>query len=69
MNSRIGVRRVLTALLLAFAAAAHGAPAAQAILAASDKVRNPSKPFSVVITLTEYRHSKQTGSNTLSVLS
>ncbi|MEO7010170.1 MAG: outer membrane lipoprotein-sorting protein [Caldimonas sp.] len=70
MNPPIGAGQVLAVLLLAFAAAAHGAaPSAQQILVASDEVRNPSKPFAVVITLTEYRSSKQTDSNTLAVLS
>jgi hypothetical protein len=48
---------------------AHAAPDAQAILAASDAVRNPSKPFAVMVTLLEYRNSKQTDSNTLTVYS
>ena len=63
------LRRALLAAWLGVAAAAHGAPSAQAILAASDEVRNPSMPFAVVVTLTEYRHSKQTDSNTLAVYS
>ncbi|EHR71961.1 hypothetical protein BurJ1DRAFT_3146 [Burkholderiales bacterium JOSHI_001] len=41
----------------------------QSILAASDAVRNPSRPFSVTVTLLEFRAGKQTESNTLSVLS
>lgn len=45
------------------------APDAQAILAASDAVRNPSKSFAVTVTLIEYRNSKQTDSNTLAVYS
>ncbi|MEO6031573.1 MAG: outer membrane lipoprotein-sorting protein [Burkholderiaceae bacterium] len=69
MHSRIGVRQVLAALLLGVAAAVHGAPPAQQILAASDAVRNPSKPFSVAIRLLEYRSSKQTDSSELAVLS
>lgn len=48
---------------------ANGATDAQAILVASDAVRNPSKPFSVAVTLTEYRSRKQTDSNTLEVYS
>lgn len=57
------------ALWLCVAPAAHGAPDAQAILAASDAVRNPSKPFGVVVTLIEYRNRKQTDGNTLEVYS
>jgi outer membrane lipoprotein-sorting protein len=58
----------LVALLLN-APAAYCAPDAQAILAASDAIRNPAKPFGVVVTLTEYRNRKQTESNTLEVYS
>ena len=50
-------------------AAARAAIDAQAVLAESDAVRNPSKPFAVVVTLIEYRAGKQTDSNTLAVLS
>ena len=42
---------------------------AQAILAASDAVRNPSKPFAVTVNLLEYRDGKQTDANTLRVYS
>jgi outer membrane lipoprotein-sorting protein len=42
---------------------------AQAILAASDAIRNPSKPFGLTTTLTEYKNGKQTGNNTLEVYS
>ena len=48
---------------------AVAAPDAQAILAASDAVRNPSKSFAVTVTLLEYRNSKQTDNNTLIVYS
>ena len=48
---------------------AFAAPSAQAILAASDAVRNPAKPFGVVVTLIEYRDRKQTEANTLQVYS
>ncbi len=50
-------------------AAACAAPDAQSILAASDAVRNPAKPFGVVVTLIEYRNRVQTEVNTLEVLS
>jgi len=42
---------------------------AQAILVASDAVRNPSRPFAVVLTLIEYRNRKQTDTSTLEVYS
>jgi len=61
------VRSTLLGGALAGAAALQAAPDAQAILAASDEVRNTAKPFSVVIALTEYRGGKQTDANTLSV--
>jgi len=68
---------VNTAFVIAVAGAAWilAAPAAraeidaQAILAASDAVRNPPKPFGVVVTLTEYRDRKQSDANTLQVYS
>jgi outer membrane lipoprotein-sorting protein len=53
----------------ALSAPAGAAPDAQAILAASDAVRNPGKPFGVTVTLLEYRNQKQTDGNTLSVYS
>ncbi len=52
-----------------FCCAAHAAPDPQAILAASDAVRNPGKPFGVTVTLVEYRAAKQTDGNTLTVYS
>lgn len=45
----------------------QAAPTAQEILAASDAVRNPDKPFSLTNTLTEYRDGKQTDGNTLAI--
>ncbi len=47
----------------------RAAPDAQAVLAASDAVRNPSQPFAVTTTLLEYRNAKQTDSSTLAVYS
>lgn len=60
-----------TSVLLAFAlvAIARAAPDAQSILAASDAVRNPPKPFAVTTALIEYRDGKQTDSITLIVYS
>lgn len=70
MNKRRFLRHAAVAAGLAWIAVpAHAAPDAQAILAASDEVRNPSKPFSVTTTLIEYRAGKQTDSNTLAVYS
>ncbi|MDR3481302.1 MAG: outer membrane lipoprotein-sorting protein [Burkholderiaceae bacterium] len=46
---------------------AQAAPTAQEILAASDAVRNPDKPFGLTTTLTEYRDGKQTDANTLAI--
>jgi outer membrane lipoprotein-sorting protein len=64
------MKTLLVATLLAAAAGvSHGAPTAQAILAASDAVRNPDKPFGLTVTLVEYRNGKQTDSNTLNVYS
>ena len=44
-------------------------PGAQEILAASDAIRNPTHPFGVTMTLTEYRDGKQTDLSTLAVYS
>ena len=74
-SSRAPTRRASAARIAAVAvwlgisALAHAAPDAQAILAASDAVRNPSKPFAVTVSLFEYRSSKQTDNNTLAVYS
>jgi outer membrane lipoprotein-sorting protein len=46
---------------------AHSGPNAQAILRASDAIRNPSKPFSLVNDLVEYRNGKESGQMTLEV--
>ena len=50
-------------------AQAQGLPDPQKILAASDSVRNPDKPFGLSIALTEYRNSKESDSNTLAIYS
>lgn len=49
--------------------AAIATPNAQAILAASDAIRNPEKSFGLTATLVEYRGGKQTDSNTLAIYS
>src|SRR5512136_367826 len=56
-----------TASLVAPLSAA--AASAQEILAASDAIRNPAKPFALAVTLVEYRNGRQTDSNTLTVYS
>ena len=57
----------LLGLLLGALALAQGSPQpkAQAMLQASDAVRNPDKPFGVTVTLIEYRSGKQTDTSTL----
>jgi outer membrane lipoprotein-sorting protein len=55
--------------LLAAAGVAGAAPSAQAILAASDAIRNPGKPFALTVVLVEYRNARQVDSNTLTVYS
>lgn len=63
--------RVLKSFLLSLAlvSMAHGATtqSAQDILAASDAVRNPSKPFGLVTKLVEYRNGKETATMTLAI--
>ena len=69
MIPAITLRAAAFALWLGLATLARAAPDAQAILAASDTVRNPSRPFVVTVTLLEYRNAKQTDGNTLTVYS
>lgn len=45
--------------------AAVAAPTAEDILAASDTIRNPGRPFSVTVTLTEFQAGKQVDTSTL----
>jgi len=58
---------ILTALLVPLLAQAT--PDAQAILAASDAMRNPEQPFGLTVTLVEYRNGRQTDGNTLAIYS
>ncbi len=44
---------------------AWSAPSANDILAASDAIRNPGRPFSVTVTLTEFQAGKQVDTSTL----
>ncbi len=62
-------RLIAGGLLAAAAGAAAAAPSAQEILAASDAIRNPGKPFALTTTLVEYRNGKQVDGNTLTVYS
>jgi outer membrane lipoprotein-sorting protein len=62
-------RLIASAALIASAGVAGAAPSAQDVLAASDAIRNPDKPFSLTVTLVEYRNAKQVDSNTLTVYS
>jgi len=66
---RRALRSVLGALAIALGAVSvlQAAPEAQAVLADSDAIRNPPKPFAVTVTLLEYRNAKQTDTNTLTV--
>jgi hypothetical protein len=62
-------RLIALASLIALPVFAHAAPTAQAILAASDAVRNPDKPFGLTVTLIEYRNNRQTDTTALGVYS
>ena len=57
------------AVCLGVLSPAFAGPDAQAILTASDAVRNPSRSFAVTVMLIEYRNAKQTDNNTLTVYS
>ena len=60
-------RLVAVALVSALPVLACAAPSAQAILAASDAIRNPGKPFSLAVTLIEYRNGRQSDTTTLAL--
>lgn len=66
-----GIATVGLTAILCFGSslAALAEPSAQAILVASDSVRNPSKPFSVTTSLVEYRGGKHIDDATLVVYS
>ncbi len=60
------VHRLSALLPLVFATlTAAAAPDAQQILAASDAIRNPGRPFSATVTLTEFQAGKQVDTSTL----
>jgi hypothetical protein len=67
MKVSVGRRALLATALCAGSAAAQ--VDAQAVLAASDAVRNPGRPFGVIVTLIEYKNRQQTEANTLQVYS
>lgn len=56
--------RFLSPLLFA-CGAALAAPSAEEILVASDAIRNPGRPHSVTVTLTDFLNGKQVDANTL----
>jgi class 3 adenylate cyclase len=62
-------RTIACAALLAWAGGAAAAPSAQELLAASDAIRNPGKPFALTVTLVEYRNGRQADTSTLDVYS
>ncbi|WP_395701289.1 outer membrane lipoprotein-sorting protein [Aquabacterium sp.] len=49
----------------AFASAAFAATDPRAVLAASDAIRNPARPFRVVVTMTEFEKGQQVNTSTL----
>lgn len=67
MQFRTLVRDLFTLALLALVgmtSTVQAAPEAQAILAASDAVRNPGQPFKVTVTLTEFERGQQVDTST-----
>lgn len=69
MNAWIDARRrrfvVGGAGLWLAAGSVHAQPNPQELLATTDAIRNPSRPFSVKVTLTEFDSGKQVDSSTL----
>jgi outer membrane lipoprotein-sorting protein len=63
------LQRLACASLIALPSLAGAAPSAQAILSASDAIRNPDRPFRLTVSLVEYRNGKQTNDNALTVYS
>jgi len=64
----LAARIVTLALTLLLGAAVH-AQSAQEIVTATDKVRNPGRPFRTTLTLTEYVAGKERDHDTLAVFS
>ena len=67
--SKRAMQWALAVLLLSCRLAQAAEPDAQALLAASDAVRNPAGSFSVQVAMTEFRNGKQTSASTLVVYS
>ncbi|UTH72884.1 outer membrane lipoprotein-sorting protein [Chromobacterium sp. IIBBL 290-4] len=64
------MKAMMTAAALALLSQlAQAAPDAQQILAASDAVRNPGKPFGVMVSLVGYKDGKENERNSLAVYS
>ena len=63
--SRRAMPAGLATLALTLGGHAWSAPDAQALLVASDAVRNPGQPFRVIVSLTEYEKGQQVDSSTL----
>ncbi len=61
-----GLRRCTAmALMLTMLGASIAAPTAQELLATTDAIRNPGRPFAVKVTLTEFEAGKQIDASTL----
>lgn len=69
MRRGLLLRIAVFAVWVGLFTSAHATPEAQFVLADSDAIRNPPKPFAVTVTLLEYRNAKQTDTNTLTVYS
>lgn len=52
-------------IAITFGGSAVAAPDAQSLLAASDVIRNPSQPFRMTVTLTEFEKGQQVDTSTL----
>ncbi|QEL54742.1 outer membrane lipoprotein-sorting protein [Chromobacterium paludis] len=64
------MKRMLMMVLLSLAGPlAQAAPDAQAILAASDAVRNPGKPFGLIVSLVGYKDGQENERSALAVYS
>lgn len=62
---RLALTGATAALVGLIGASALAAPDAQAMLAASDAIRNPDRPFRVIVTLTEFEKGAEVDSTTL----
>jgi outer membrane lipoprotein-sorting protein len=62
-------KMITLAIGMLLCSASFAAPDAQALLAASDAIRNPSKSFGLTTALIEYRKGKETDRNTLAIYS